>query len=140
MGEEFHALIKLISGEEILSAVSVDDNDGDPIIILQSPVIMKMMDTNNGSFVKVKPWMELSDDKMFILRNDKIITMTETSDPKIIAIYKRFLLEEEGGGETIKFNNSQGKVEVSSEMGYVSNVEEARELFEKLFNGTNKES
>ncbi len=29
MGEEFHAVLKLITGEEIFSLVSVDENDGD---------------------------------------------------------------------------------------------------------------
>ena len=35
MGEEFYAAIKLVTGEEIFSLVSVDENGGDPIIILQ---------------------------------------------------------------------------------------------------------
>ena len=34
MGEEFHAVLKLITGEEIFSLVSVDENDGDSIIML----------------------------------------------------------------------------------------------------------
>jgi hypothetical protein len=29
MGDEFYAIIKLISGEEVLSLVSIDENDGD---------------------------------------------------------------------------------------------------------------
>ena len=41
MGEEFYSIIKLISGEEIFSLVSVDENDGDPILLLQSPVVIK---------------------------------------------------------------------------------------------------
>ena len=41
MGEEFHAVLKLITGEEIFSLVSVDENDGDSIIMLSNPVIMK---------------------------------------------------------------------------------------------------
>ena len=41
MGEEFYAAIKLVTGEEIFSLISVDENDGDPIIILQNPVVMK---------------------------------------------------------------------------------------------------
>ena len=43
MGEEFHAVLKLITGEEIFALVSVDENDGDSIIMLSNPVIMKMM-------------------------------------------------------------------------------------------------
>ena len=34
MGDEFHAVLKLVTGEEIFALVSVDENDGDPIICL----------------------------------------------------------------------------------------------------------
>ena len=37
MEEEFYAIIKLVSGEEIMALVSVDDNDNDPILICQNP-------------------------------------------------------------------------------------------------------
>ena len=43
MEEDFIATIKLITGEEIFSIVSVDENDGDSIIMLSNPVIMKML-------------------------------------------------------------------------------------------------
>ena len=75
MGEEFIAVIKLVSGEEILASVCVDETDEEPIIIAHTPVTMKMI--NNGMYVKIKPWMELADDDMFVFRTDKIITMSE---------------------------------------------------------------
>ena len=75
MGEEFIAVIKLVSGEEILASVCVDESGDEPIIIAHTPVTMKMI--NNGMYVKIKPWMELADDDMFVFRTDKIITMTE---------------------------------------------------------------
>ena len=84
MGEEFIAVIKLVSGEEILASVCVDETGDEPIIIAHTPVIMKMI--NNGMYVKIKPWMELADDDMFIFRTDKIITMTEIKDQKILKI------------------------------------------------------
>ena len=37
MGEEFHAVIKLVTGEEIFSLVCVDENDGDPITSTDEP-------------------------------------------------------------------------------------------------------
>ena len=40
MGSDFHATIKLITGEEIFALVSVDNTEEDPVIIMQSPVIM----------------------------------------------------------------------------------------------------
>ena len=144
MGDEFYGLLKLTTGEEVLSIVCVDDNDGEPIIILQSPVIMKMMHTPHGQFMKVKSWLELADDSMFIIKNDKIITMTEINDPKVITIYQKFLNEEQSEiqnfDNTLEFNNQRGKVKVSENMGYISSVEQAREQFEKLFNSTNETS
>ena len=55
MGEEFVAVIKLVSGEEILASVCVDETGDEPIIIAHTPVTMKMI--NNGIYVKIKPWM-----------------------------------------------------------------------------------
>ena len=67
MGDEFYAIIKLVSGEEILSLVFVDENDGDPVLVLQNPVIMKTYTNQHSTYLKVKPWMELSDDDFFIV-------------------------------------------------------------------------
>ena len=58
MGEEFVAVIKLVSGEEILASVCVDETGDEPIIIAHTPVTMKMI--NNGMYVKIKPWMKVS--------------------------------------------------------------------------------
>ena len=67
MGEEFHSIIKLVSGEEIFSLVSIDENEGDPIIILQNPIIMQMFHNAQGAHVKVKSWIELSDEDFFMI-------------------------------------------------------------------------
>ena len=132
MGEEFYANIKLVSGEEILATVCIDESNDEPIIIAQCPVVMKMMNVGQGGYIKVKPWMELSSDEMFLIKPDRIITMTEIRDPKVIAIYERYCLEDTD--DTLEFNRIQGRVKATSQMGYISSVEEARELFESLYN------
>jgi len=93
MGDEFYAIIKLVSGEEILSLVCPDENDGDAVLILQNPITMKMLETPHGIHVKVKSWMELASDNFFIIRPDKILTMTETHDKRMIEIYTNYLLK-----------------------------------------------
>ena len=141
MGEEFHAIIKLISGEEILSSVCIDEDSDEPIILLHHPVVMKMINSPQGSFIKVRSWIELASDDMFVLRNDKIITMTEVTDKKIIAVYEKYRMDEQD--DTLNFQqNIHGKVQISEDMGYISNVEQARELFENLYRQpkTDKES
>ena len=138
MGEEFHAIIKLVSGEEILTSVCIDEGNHEPIVIIHNPVVMKMINSTHGSFIKVKPWIELASDDMFILRNDKIITMTEVTDERTLAVYQKFLVDEKD--DTIDFQqNINGQVQPSGDMGYISSVQQARELFERLYN-TKKES
>jgi len=114
MGEEFYAVIKLVSGEEVLSLVAIDENDGDPILLLQNPVVMKMIHNQNGSMIKVKPWMEIPDDDIYAIKLDKAITITETKNEKIIHIYKKYISNTE---DTIDYIEESGKVKVSSEMG-----------------------
>ena len=131
MGEEFIAVIKLVSGEEILASVCVDESGDEPIIIAHTPVTMKMI--NNGMYVKIKPWMELADDDMFIFHMDKIITMTEIKDNKIIKIYQRYIEEENEDNQINKLLPSGGEVKPDQRMGYVSTVEDARKSLENIF-------
>ena len=130
MGEEFYSIIKLVSGEEIFSLVTVDETDGAPIIMLQNPLIMQMFQNSHGAHIKVKPWIELSEDDIFLITSDKIITMTESKDKKLIEIYNNFISDD----EKIEIHTPNGLVQPSSKMGYVSSVENARRKLESLFN------
>jgi hypothetical protein len=131
MGEEFYAIIKLVSGEEILSLVCVDENDGDPVIVLQDPVTMKVFRNQHGMHLKVKPWIEMSSDDFFIIKLDKVITMTETKDEKLINIYNNYIEDD----DMMDVYKPGGEVKVSEKMGYVSSVEDARKKLEELYKG-----
>jgi hypothetical protein len=138
MGEEFYCVLKLVSGEEIFSLISIDENDGDPLIILQNPVIIKIINNSKGMFVKVRPWMEIPDDDIFIIRPDKVITMTEVSDNNMIHFYEKYVNDNE---EEVKVTTrgKSGQVNISSKMGFISTVEDARKKLEEIFKN-NKES
>tara|TARA_R110000868_G_scaffold140657_10_gene356552 strand:- start:817 stop:1212 length:396 start_codon:yes stop_codon:yes gene_type:complete len=129
MGEEFYCSLKLVSGEEIFSLIMVDENDGDPIIILQNPVIMKMQQTTNGIILKIKPWMEVPNDDFYFIKFDKVITMTEVTDNIAIRYYEKYLNDEP------LESDSNGKVNLTNKMGYISSVEDARNNLEKIFKG-----
>ena len=133
MGEEFYSVIKLISGEEIFALVSIDNDQEDPVIILQNPLVMKMMNSSKGgSYIKVNRWIELSSEDIFVMRLDRIITMSESKDAKLIAIYDNFI-EDEQDERTIDVSQPNGEVEITDTMGYISSVEDARKKFEELF-------
>ena len=127
MKEEFHGVIKLITGEEIFALISIEETDEDPIIMLQSPVIMKMLSNGTGQYVKVKPWLELADEDLYLIKPDKIITMSEVKDQQMIHFYERYLNDEE---VEIVFD---GQVKLSDQIGYISTVEQSRKLLEELY-------
>ena len=127
MGEEFHGVIKLITGEEIFAMISIDENDGDPIIMVQDPVIMKVLQNHTGQYVKVRPWLELPEDNIFLLKYDKIITMTEVSDKQMINFYERYLNDDDPDMEL------DGRVKLNTNLGFVSTVDDARKKLEDIY-------
>lgn len=128
MGEEFYCILKLISGEEILSLICIDENDGDPIIVLQNPVIMKFHSGPTNDYIKINPWIELANDDFFMIKLDKVITMTETKDKRLIEVYDKYV-----SNNATNVYKSSGEVKVSDKMGYLSSVEDARKRLENLF-------
>jgi hypothetical protein len=131
MGEEFYCILKLVSGEEVLSLIMVDENDDDPIIILQNPVVMKSIYEKNSVYIKIKPWMELSNEDIFFIKLDKVITMTETTDKKLINLYQQYLSDD----DSIEVYKPSGEVKISEQNGYISSVEDARKKLEELYKG-----
>jgi hypothetical protein len=74
---------------------------------------------------KIEPWLKTTTDDMFILNMDDILTMSESSDIEMIMMYQSYIRQSE------KQRNKQTKI--SREMGYLSNVNDAKEILEKLF-------
>ena len=130
MGEEFYCILKLVSGEEILSLITIDESGDEPIIVAQSPVIMKVQYGAEGtSYIKVKSWMDLSDEDIFVIKPDKVITMTETKDQKLIDIYNDFIKDDDQDIFT-----PPGKTKVTNEMGLIGKVSDARIKLETIYN------
>ena len=127
MGEEFYGVIKLITGEELFSIICIDENDGDPIIMLQSPVIIKVFNNPTGQYVKIKPWLEIPEEDIFLIKYDKIITMTEVKNEQMIQFYDRYLSDDDFDFEI------DGRVNLSNHMGLLSTVEDARKKLEELY-------
>lgn len=128
---EFYAVIKLVSGEEIFALVMIDEEYEDPILILQHPITVKIITNSQGAYIKVKSWIEMSNEDIFILRLSKVITMTESKDSKLIDVYKTYISDD----PTDILNGSDSHcVKPSSQMGYLSSVTDARKKLEKLYN------
>ncbi len=144
MDNEFYASIKLVSGEELLSLVSVEEGTDNPLIMLQNPVIMKMVSTPEGSIVKVKTWMNIPGDDPIVIRWDKVITVTEIKDNSVINIYNNYLEDERFDinqiGEVNKTHKNDVKSKLTNKMGYISTVNDARKYLEGIYKQSTKDS
>ena len=137
--KDFYATIKLITGEEIFALVSVDNEEDEPVIIMQNPVVMKVLSTGRGQMMKIRPWLEVPGDDVYIMKYDRIITMSEVKDKMITSMYQAYC--EEGDFDFGNFvdeniKKDQRNHEVTKKMGYISTVEDARKKLEDLFKDT----
>ena len=137
MDNEFYATIKLISGEEIFSVVSVEENTDNPLIMLSNPVTMKMVSTPEGSIVKVKTWMNIPGEDPIVIRWDKVITVTEIKESSVITIYNNYLEDERYDinqiGEINRPHRNDVKNKLTQKMGYISTVDDARKYLEGIY-------
>ena len=140
MENEFYASIKLVSGEELFSLVSIEDNVDNPLILCDKPVTMKMVNTPDGSIVKVRTWMNIPGDDPVVIQWDKVITVTEIKENGIIAIYNNYLEDERFDineiGEMNKPHRNDVKSKLTTKMGYISTVEDARKYLEDIYKTT----
>ena len=133
MENEFYASIKLVSGEELFSLVSVEENCENPLIMLQNPVTMKMVNTPDGSIVKVKTWLNIPGEDPVVIRWDKIITVTEIKENAVISIYNNYLEDERFDITQLGECRNDVKGNLTPKMGYISTVNEARKYLEDIY-------
>ena len=100
--DEFIATVKLCSGEEILTKVIVDYTSEVEQIIIDNPVICQEVRTPGANVplgYKFEPWIKMSEEDVFVLALDKVITLSEIKDDLVIKTYNNII---EGDPNKIK--------------------------------------
>jgi hypothetical protein len=123
MQEEFYAVVKLVSGEEIFGIVSPTEEQGEQYLILLDPISITREELNNVYFYRIEPWLKLTQETIFVLEKSKIITVVESFDDELIKLYKRYLNKSDSSG-TYVLNRSEG---------FIDNVKRARMTLEKIY-------
>jgi len=124
--DEFVATVKLVSGEEILTKVIVDYSSEEEQIIIDNPVVCSEVRTPGANVpmgYKFEPWIKMTEEDVFVLNLDKIITLSEIKDDLVIKTYNNII---EGG-----FKRQHPDLDRS--MGYINDVNSARKIIEKLY-------
>jgi len=130
--DDFYATIKLKSGEEVFAKVAASEEEDRTMLIIHSPVTVAEI-KNKGGLVgyKVEPWLKTTRDDMFIINMDSVITLSESSDMEMIVMYQHYLRDSQR-----EYHNQH---RLNRRMGYISNVNDAKENLEKIFKKNPKE-
>ena len=129
--EEYMSLIKLVSGEEIVAMTSDFQEDDDvKLVMLYHPCKISTISNPKGYGVKFDHWMKFSDDFVFIINFDRIITQTRVRNPQLRFLYSKFI-EKYGSSEiSIKNNNH---IKMNKTLGLIGSVSDTKSKLESLF-------
>ena len=126
MEDDFYCTLKLKTGEEIFCKVSATEEDDRTLLLVSNPIIVSEVKGRGGTVgYKIEPWLKTTKEDLFIINLQDVLTMTQSSDIEMISMYQTFVRQ------TDKENNNQAKL--SRRMGYLSNVNDAKEILEKIF-------
>ncbi len=125
--EKFLAVIKLTSGEEVVARISELENMDK--ILVDSPAMMNCSSTKRQgiNMIKIEPWIKSGRETTYIIDMNKIITTSEIFDEDVMEAYDKFV--------DAYYNGAVPPIppSMTRDMGYISNVKDARLALEKLF-------
>ena len=126
--EDFYATVKLKSGEEIFAKVAPSEEDNRTLLIISNPIVISEVKNRMGIYgYKFEPWLKTTTEDMFIINLSDVLTLSESFDIEMISMYQSYIRQLD------KSNSNQSKI--SKEMGYLANVNDAKEILEKIFKG-----
>ena len=124
--DDFYATIKFKSGEEIFAKVAASEEVNRTVLLISNPIIVSEVQGKKGMLgYRIEPWLKTTKEDMFMVDLSDILTMSESSDVEMISMYQRWLRD------TSKVKNDEPKL--SRKMGYISNVNDAKDILEKLY-------
>ena len=128
--DDFYATIKLKSGEEIFAKVAAEEETDRTILVVSNPVTIKEVKGRVGTVgYKVEPWLKTSSDDMFFINLNDVLTMSESNDIEMILVHQEYVRKTDDNSISGSSNHKLDK-----KMGYLANVNDAREVLEKLYN------
>mgnify|MGYP001160994504 CR=1 FL=1 len=133
MSDKLLAVVKLTTGEEVIAKMDmVRDLD---LIYLECPAMIVHSNFSRKpgvSVIKIEPWIKTGRERTYIVEMSNIITTCEVSDKDVIKAYNKFVKAYYDTEDIVK----KPKPKMTKEMGYISNVKDARKSLENIFNNS----
>ena len=122
--DDFYCTIKFKSGDEIFAKVAAEEDDDRTMLLVSNPIMVEEVKVR-GTIVghKFESWLKSTKEDMFIVNIDDVLTMSESEDIEMILYYQDYIRKMHKG------NHAQ----LDRKMGYLSTVQDAKEVLEKLY-------
>ena len=124
--DDFYCTLKLKTGEEIFAKVAASEEEDRTILIISNPITVNEIKSRMGIVgYKLEPWLKTTKEDMFIINLEDVLTLSESSDIEMIMMYQSYVRQSN------RERNNEPKL--NRRMGYIANVNDAKELLEKLY-------
>ena len=124
--DDFYATIKFKSGEEVFAKVAATEEEDRTLLIITNPITISEIKTRSTvTGYKLEPWLKTTSEDMFIINLSDVLVLSESNDIEMIDMYQKYVRESR------KITGNEKKI--NRRMGYISNVNDAKEILEKIF-------
>ena len=126
MEDDFYGTIKFKNGEEIFAKIAASEESDRTMLVIHHPITVCEVKARAGTVgYKVEPWLKTTREDMFIINLTDVLTLSESSDLQMIRMYQRFVQDTD--------RDSRDQPKLSRKMGYISTVNDAKDILEKLY-------
>ena len=122
--EDFYATIKLKCGDEIFCRVAASEEEDRTMLLVSNPICIQPIKTRgNITGYKFEPWLKTSNEDLFIINLEDVLTMSESENIEMIVNYQDYCRK----------SNQSNFQKLDRKMGYLGNVRDTKEVLEKLY-------
>ena len=130
MSDKFLAVVKLKTGEEVIA--KIEPSPELDVIALDCPAMVGHCNFTRKpgiSVIKIEPWIKTGREQTYIVKMSNVITTCDVNDKDVIKAYNKFV----NAYYENKFPIKKSSSKMTKEMGYISNVKDARKRLENIF-------
>ena len=130
MSDKFLAVVKLKTGEEVIAKIELSPDVHAMSLTCPAMIGESSFTRKPGvSVVKIEPWIKTGREQTYIVEMSNVITTCEVHDKDVIKAYNKFVKAYYETEPSIE----KPKPKMTKEMGYISNVKDARKSLENIF-------
>ena len=92
MEDDFYATVKLKCGDEIFAKICASDEGDRTLLLVSNPIVVEEVKARGQlTGFKFEPWLKTSNEDLFIINLDDVLTLSESENMEMIMFYKDYI-------------------------------------------------